>query len=240
MAKRGGRALPDPRHFPDELSQVLAVLLRLSETSADPWLSTSAIQAELLDGFDINIHVRRVFGILSDNQGVAARRKRAGHWEFRILDSGKRALRAPPKAAVIVDPGHPIPAIIQLHGFLERLHGTVRVCDPYLDPVTMSHLDACGGGVKVMLLTEHIRGDVTVRAAVRQFARNQRSLEIRCSSSGRLHDRYIVDDQSVFYLGTSLNGFGKTQSAIIPLGVDVRSALLKQFGEEWASSRPWQ
>ena len=240
MAKRNNQLLPDPRSFPDELSQAIAVLVRASSSSTDPWLSTNKISTVLLDSFGINVNVRRVFSILSSNRELVARRKRFDHWEFRVLDAGTRTLTTPQSAVVIVDPTHPIPAIIELHRFLDGLRGNVRICDPYLDATTMSHLDACGQRIHLKLLTENIREEATVRAAVRHFVRNQRSLEIRRSASGKLHDRYMIDGRSVFYLGTSLNGFGKTQSAIIPLGTDARNALLKQFDEEWSSSQQWQ
>lgn len=231
--------LPDPRSFPEDLDQILALLLRAVEEDSDPWLSTSAISALLLADFAISVNVRRVFSLLSSHPLLAARRKRRGEWQFTILDGGKTRIRTPREGVFIIDPGRPIPAIIELHRFLGRLAGTVRVCDPYLDPTTLAQLDACRPGVHVMLLTSRVRDEVTLRAASKQFTRNQRTLEIRVSSSGKLHDRYVADDSTAFLLGTSLNGVGKSQSAIIPVGPNVRLGLLSHFDAEWKSAKQW-
>jgi hypothetical protein len=231
---------PDPRTFPDELARVLALLNIVALTRSEPWVSTSWISGQLLDQYAIGINVRRVYSLLSKNPGFVARRKRNDGWQFRILEDGTRRLQSPPTGVVLVDPSQPIPAIIELHGFLRRLTGTVRVCDPYLDPVTLTHLDALRPAVRLLLLTQRIREEATVRAALGQFSRFQRTVSIKRSTSGVLHDRYIIDDRSAFQLGTSLNGFGKSQSTIISLGSDVRMALLKAFEGEWNAAAIWQ
>jgi hypothetical protein len=239
MPKKGAN-LPDPRNFPDELTQILAVLFRAEQGASEPWVATARISSRLLDEFGISINVRRVYSVLSAHPKLAARRKRNSQWEFRILDTGRKELVAPPGSTFVIDPSHPVPALIKLHEFLAELRGEVRISDPYLDPVTMSHLDACGQGVRLRLLTARIHQDATVRAAVRSFARLGRSIEIKRSTSGRVHDRYIIEDRQVFYLGTSLNGIGKTNSSIIPLGSDARRALVRQFDEEWGHAQVWQ
>jgi len=43
-------------------------------------------------------------------------------------------------------------------------------------------------------------------------------IEVRVVGSRTLHDRYIIDDNEMVILGTSLNGFGKKQSFVIQAG----------------------
>ena len=237
---RSGADQKDPRRFPDELSRILCVLDLAGSGGRDSWLRTSEISTRLVEDFGIAINVRRAFAVLSDNPNLAARRKRAGQWQFRILYEGRRKIEAPSEAVVLVNPSQPIPATIELHGFLSRLLGTVRVCDPYLDPTTIAHLDSCKAGVKVKVLTDRVHEEATVRVALTQFARNGRSVEVKRCGGGKLHDRFIIDDRAVFYLGTSLNSFGKTYSAIFELGSSIRSALLRQFDDEWQTAKAWK
>ena len=232
--------LPDPRAFPEDLDQILALLLRAAVAEPEPWLSTSTVSERLLNDFALSVSFRRVFSVLSNHPDLAARKKREGQWMFTILDKGKTRIGNPTAGVFLIDPARPIPAIIQLHRFLVRLSGSVRVCDPYVDPMTLAQLDACGSRVHVQLLTAHVRDESTLRVAIRQFTRNQRTIEIRVSSSGKLHDRYVADDSHAFLLGTSLNGVGRSQSAIVPVGPNVRLGLLSHFEGEWKAAKGWQ
>jgi len=53
-----------------------------------------------------------------------------------------------------------------------------------------------------------------------------------------LHDRYryILHEEGMLLLGTSLNGFAKKQSFVVSLGSDIKSATETAFNRMWASA----
>ena len=65
------------------------------------------------------------------------------------------------------------------------------------------------------------------------------SIEVRVALKPDLHDRYIIDADSMLILGTSLNGFGKKQSFITKAGQDIRQTVLKEFRAKWNGATPW-
>jgi hypothetical protein len=65
-------------------------------------------------------------------------------------------------------------------------------------------------------------------------------IEVRVSPNGVLHDRYILHEEGMLLLGTSLNGFAKKQSFLVSLGPDIRAATETAFNRVWASATKFE
>jgi hypothetical protein len=87
-------------------------------------------------------------------------------------------------------------------------------------------------------LTWNISDTPTLRLGLTALSATKQ-VEVRKPSSDVLHDRYVIDDNTMLIMGTSLNSFGKKQSFVIKAGQDVRSALLNNFNQLWNAANPW-
>jgi hypothetical protein len=232
-------ALPDPQSLTDDLDKALVVLAHHSQKSKGSWINTTDISDSLLADHGIRLHQRRIYHLFAANPHLVARRKRNDRWEYSLLAAGALRLRRKVGAVSIVDPAAPIPAIISLHAMIGELRGTIRICDPYVDATTIEHLDACADGVSVSLLSTKLKDDGTFRRLAAAFNTRGRTLQIRRSATGKLHDRYMIDDSKLLILGTSLNGFAKKHSFVIAPGVDAREAMIRMFDTEWNVAPPW-
>ena len=230
----------DPREFGERLEQVLATLWNASQDGDHgAWRSGVDISRALLDDFGINMHWRTIDSILRKHGTLAKRRKRQRRWEYILLAEGEELLGRAQGSISLVDPAQSLQATIRLHELLGRLVGTVRVCDPYTDAVTLEQLDACDSSLDVKLLTQTVRDSGKLRRLVGAARRDFAGFEIRTAPKKNLHDRYVIDDDSMIILGSSLNGFGNKQSFIIPVGADVRMGMLRQFEQLWLAGRTW-
>lgn len=226
--------LLDPHEYDGDLERALAMLHNASANGAGRWSTAAALSRSLRDEHRISIHWRTIGAKLdSHRREYVARRKRNGRWEYQILKEGEKLLHGPDQQITLVDPAKAIQAAKGLHELLAGLKGTIRVCDPYIDNNTIEHLDSCPHTAEIRVLTQkvHASGQLTqmVAAAVRTF----RGFQVRTPAVKDLHDRYIIDEESMYILGTSLNGFGKKQSFIIRAGRDVRALMMNEFDRRW-------
>lgn len=148
-------------------------------------------------------------------------------------------LGAAQSSVTFVDPIQAVKATLSLHDFLAKLQGSARVCDAYLDSTTLEHLSAIDRAVPVRLLTKNVKDSGTLRRLAAAWKNEGRSLEIRADGAAPLHDRYIIDDETMVILGTSLNGFGKKQCFIVQAGPDLRAVVAPVFDNLWSGAVPW-
>ena len=211
----------DPRTLPEPLDQALAVLFDGKQNSSN-WMSCVEIAKVLRDKYGIALHWRTIQSLLDKSDGFVTRKKLNKRWHYTLLDAGEQHLVAPRGDIVFVDPSKALQNIITLHDLLSKMGGPVSVCDPYLDSVTMEHLDSCSGASRIRLLTHNVRDSGRLRQLITAFPQSGRILEVRVTGRAVLHDRYIFDRGKFYILGSSLNGFGKKQSFIIEAGQDFR------------------
>jgi hypothetical protein len=221
-----------------EARAVLKALLDAKLQLEQGWLSAAQISKILRDVHGVKVHWRTVRNLLSENQSLVDRRKRKGRFEFCIMKAGEYLLAESGSEIVIVDPNEATRATLSLHALLGSLVGVVRVCDPYFDYRTVEHLEVCKLSSRLRLLTKNVKDTGPLRRLTEAAARSG-WLEVRVASNAPLHDRYIIDNLNMYLLGTSLNGFGKTQSFVAKTGTDVRSLIIPAFDNYWASAPPW-
>lgn len=230
---------PAPDQFESGAEQALAMLARLGPPPDRNWVSSVTLSQCLQKEFGIRIHWRTIDALLSDAEHGCARRRRNNRWEFSLLGRGESILAGGGGRFVLVEPENALQSTMDLHGLLAGLRGVIRVCDPYLDDVSLEHLSSCPKASEARILTMNVRDSGKLRRLHAAAATEGRRLGIRVAPNGALHDRYLIDDSRLFILGTSLNGFGKKQSMVIQAGTDFRRELLSAFDRHWNTAAPW-
>lgn len=229
---------PLPEDFQEPLQRVLALLVH-SKEAGTKWLTASQISASLLENHGISLHWRSIQTVLLANSAFAARRKRKRRWEFTITGPGREQVESGNNPIFFVNPTKAVKSVISLHEFFGDLKGSIRICDPYLDHLTMQHVEALTAATAIHLLTHKINNTPTLRAALTALGSTGKQVEVRRASSNILHDRYVIDDASMLILGTSLNSFGKKQCFVIRAGQDIRTSLLATFNQLWGAAAVW-
>ena len=228
---------PQPGDFQEPIKQVLA-LLHNSKTGGTDWLTASEMSSSLLNTYGLSLHWKKIEKLLSDNPTFAARRKKDKKWQFTITAPGREQISIGNNPILFVNPVKAVQAVLTLHNFFATLTGSVRICDPYFDLKTLQHLEACTSATAMRLLTWNISDTPTLRLGLTALSATKQ-VEVRKPASDILHDRYVIDDNTMLIMGTSLNSFGKKQSFVIKAGQDVRSALLNNFNQLWNTANPW-
>ena len=224
---------PDPKAYADVIRQALAVLAAQSDHA----LSSAQVSASLRDEHAIDVHWKTIEAALRRNPALTSRRTTSGRTTYRIMASGQAALAGNTGNVRVIDPSKAVEAVLGLQELLAAMRGTVRVCDPYFDEATVEHLDAVSKPAEVRVLTKNIRDEAALRRLTAAASQGRRFLVRRSRSA--LHDRYIIDDEKMWLLGSSLNGFAKTQSFVVLTGPDVRGLVLDVFDREWSLAQPW-
>jgi hypothetical protein len=229
--------IPKPGDFQEPLKQVLALLAQEKATGTI-WLTASEISSSLLTNYGISLHWKTIDTMLKTKLGFAARRKKNKKWEFAILNPGMQEVSKAESPILFVNPTKAVQSVLSLHDFFATLKGSVRICDPYLDAITVQHLEAFTAATAIKLLTYNISDTPTLRLAAQALASVQQ-FEIRRPASDLLHDRYVIAGNSMIIMGTSLNSFGKKQSFVVKAGMDIRAAVLNNFNDLWNAASTW-
>ena len=227
----------DPRNFDSDLQQALCILANNSSTS-EP-LTTAEISRILREEWGVNLHWRTIGAAFDKNKTLVTRKKREHKWNYSILAKGQELLNVSDSKITVIDPKNAIQHVKSLHDQLVELNGNIYICDPYLDSVTLEHLDSCAEGTNILLLTHNIQDTGRLRQLLSAFPSTKKRIEVRKTKKAVIHDRYIIDKKGMLILGTSLNGFGKKQCFIISAGQDIRSTMLESFKDHWDNSISW-
>jgi len=229
----------DPASFDSDLQRILAVLFNSKICNQLDWLSAIELSHAFRDEYGIRLHWRTIDAVLSRERKAVDRRKRQKRTQYMILTPGIELITLSRKSVLLIDPTKAVQAVMTLHQFLATMVGTTMICDPYLDNVTIEHLDSCPKGNKLMVLTKNISDSGKLRRILSASCTAGHDIEIRVPSGNTLHDRYIVDVKNLLILGTSINGFGKKQSFVIQISGDIRQAVLDAFQKAWSGGTVW-
>lgn len=229
----------DPRVFDDNLRRILSIIL-LKKQLGIQWSSAVEISQTLRDEFGTQIHWRTIDAILTETNNLVQRKKRKLRWEYLLLTDGENKVAHTPSAIVIVDPANALQAVISLHDFLANLNSPIQICDPYLDATSLEHITSCPKTASINILTKNVKDTGKFRQLLSAAQTEGRTWIIRVASAPVLHDRYIIDSNSMLILGTSLNGFGKKQCFVIKAGEDTQKVMQTEFLNLWNSATIWQ
>jgi hypothetical protein len=222
----------------NQFSLVLRGLVEAAGDPVEPCFATD-ISAHLFKEHGVHLHWRTIEALLRPAKDFAKSSKQKGRWVFTPSKKAVDTVKGAGDTIQLIDPSKAVIATARLHDTLSSLSGLIRLCDPYLDHTSLQHLDAISPKTAVRVLSFNITDTGTTRSLVSAFAAKGVSLEIRRAHAGVLHDRYIVAGNTVFILGTSLNGFGKKQCFVIRAGQSIAQSLTTTFDDLWAKGTPW-
>jgi hypothetical protein len=230
---------PDIHLFHDDLDAVLWTLLVADEQLGFSSMTAAHVAEVLTHVYRRNLTRQRAAALLASAKGFVARRTKASQTTYTIMKRGADRVRTQADAIILIDPLHTFSSLRRLNQILEALSGNVLLCDPYIDDKTILALTAVPKGSPVKLLTLNISDPPQFRRNLHAYRREYGNLEIRVSNTKDLHDRYIIDDASMWLLGQSLNGIGKKQTFLVLVGANIRQLVSDGFLRRWNSASLW-
>jgi len=226
---------PDIHLFHDDLDAVLWTLLVADEQLGLSSMTAARVAEALTHVYRRNLTRQRAAALLASAKGFVARRTKAGQTTNSIMKRGADRVRTQADAIILIDPLHAFSSLRRLNQILEALSGDVLLCDPYIDDKTLLTLTAVPKGSPIKLLTLNISDPPQFRCNLHAYQREYGNLESRVSHTKDLHDRYIIDDASMWLLGQSLNGIGKKQTFLVLVGADIHQLVSDGFLRRWNS-----
>jgi hypothetical protein len=125
---------------------------------------------------------------------------------------------------------------------LGSLKGELSIIDPYCGKRTLDILKCSDEKKKIRLITKinnlnKNKKDSFIRE-FRDFKIEYPHIEIRDYSKGDIHDRYIISDDSIVFLGHSIKNLGNTKESFANIvnNNDVHKLLIKNFNDRWSNS----
>jgi hypothetical protein len=231
-------------HQLDETRQVFWIL---SAAKFDPSISvlTAAQVAEIgCDLCNISLSRQRVLAIAAQakaaGQVTSIRRNKKSY--FKIVKRGEdELLGGGDDGALFVDPAKALTSIRAVERIMEGLEGDVRICDPYVDSKTLDYIARSTKTESIKLLTENVQDSSRLRRDLSAFRREHtKSIEIRVSPAGELHDRYILFKDGMFWIGASLKDIAKKQSMIVNLSAHLAGEVSRTFDRCWGRSSKFE
>jgi hypothetical protein len=236
-AKIDKSGLPDVHSLNDERLQVLWVLAAAKRGPEVQGLSANAISEILRDGCGIAMSRQRVAGILQSETRCVARQGNSNPPRYLIMRYGEDELLGSGFRPMFIDPSQALTSIRAVEQLFGELQGNVRVCDTYVDSRTIDYLALSSAASSVRLLTENIQDNSRFKRDLGAFAKQHMvPLEVRAATPGQFHDRYVLHDNGMYLLGSSLKDIGKKQSIIVTLPTDFSREMSKAFERLWATA----
>lgn len=188
--------------------------------------------------------------IATTRQGVEYALKNAARGEvlregsrFRMMEAGREQLSPHDQGSgvLIIEPGKPFSGKqITASQVLSTLRGDIKVCDAYCGMGTLDVLSRVAAGRNIKILTQNLvdKPQGSLARALIDLKKEGFDIEVRVYSASTLHDRYIIDTNTAWLSGNSLDKLGNKESLIVSLGLDIRQTLNALFDSRWKSSRP--
>jgi hypothetical protein len=246
------RTLSDPtkNRLADIESPLLLGLLTLTlaaDRAGWEYLSLEQMVATL-EAADVGIK-RIQLGRGMARAGNRVSRKQIDHeTRYKIMTKGRREaerlLQAGNLSLLYVEGYKPRTDRRRLGEILSSLSGTVRICDPYYGMRTLDTLELIADRCSVRFLTEKTNENPSrLSGHIQDFKRERPRTEFRLSSrTGQLHDRYILDDDTILIVGHGLKDIGSKESFIIAVKRSLVPHLHAQvtlaFDDKWSKARP--
>jgi hypothetical protein len=202
------------------------------------WMSAPQVSEVLRDVYGINVSRQRAYSLMAADKNVVAHRTVKGRHEFQVMKAGSDAVTAA-QSVIFVEPAAALSRLREVQDLFGGLEGEISVCDPYVDSATIDMLAHLDQASSIRLLSMNIKDKgAIVRDAKAFTAEHKKPLIVRLGPKGHLHDRYIIHDDGMLLVGTSLNSIGLKQSFVVTLSEDIRGSVLRSFDEVWNKASP--
>ena len=144
-----------------------------------------------------------------------------------------------PVKEVILSPGKPYSAIVEIKKILGSANNFVNVIDPYVDQTTLDLLLSVPERIPIQLITSYTSGSKNVGRFIRackSFKKERPTFDIRKCDPSLIHDRFILTESNGWNVGSSLKDVGKSLSMIKQLAPTNVTKMYQFFEDLWRDS----
>lgn len=197
-------------------------------------LSSVEIANYLIEECGINTSRQAITYALEKEKGIVHKNKGG----YKLMEAGKKKLDAGnSNSVIVVESGKPFSTKnVIVKDIFNNLKSPVLISDPYLDINTLDLIFKNLDKKKQTKILTHKIADKpsgTFSRHLGELRQEGFQIEIGVYLNTDLHDRYIMDDNSFWLSGNSLNYIGNKESFLVRLGEDVRQNMLATFNNRW-------
>jgi|SRR5882672_1750408 len=232
-------AYPDLHGYEDELDAVLWVLKVAGDSGVAPALTAAQAADLLVEVFRRDMSRQRAAFLFRGAKGLVAEKVVGKDTTYMLLKKGLDRLMLNGGGVLVVEPSQAFTALQRFDGILASFKGDVLLCDPYVNDKTLTQLATVPVASPIKVLTLNVSDPAQFRGKLQAYMKQYGNLEMRIDGAGTIHDRYLIDDVTLWSLGTSLSGIGKKQSLIVKLGGDLRAVMKAGFTARWSTAKVW-
>lgn len=226
----------------------LAALHIASKDFATPHLTAEHIVA-CLELAGVGVTKKSIGRALASSKGLVTRSiGEDGDVVYRLMTRGlreaERLLSSGGGLNVVkIESGLPRQARLKLGEILQSFSGIIRVCDPHYGVGTLVSLDLIPAACEVRFLSQTLSdSELKMSGALRDFYRERSIVELRkCDKTVKLHDRYIVTDDTLLLLGHGIKDIGNKESFIVcidkKLAPDLIDEVTNSFDTNWNTAQ---
>lgn len=232
---------PDPHTLDSDRLIIFWTLWVFADECNHPAATAQEISDVLRNCCQISISRQFITAQMNREGPTISKTKIGKRRVYQLMKTGQDELGKSSRTVRFIDPDNAYDAIQAVEQIFLSLNGSVRICDPYVDKKTIEWLLEINSANEVRLLTVRIDREVAFRRNLAAFNKQKNNLcAVRVAQPGRLHDRYILDENNIYLFGTSLNYLGRKQTFVTKVGEDIRRLASSFFEAEWDSAVPFR
>lgn len=130
---------------------------------------------------------------------------------------------------MFIETGKPRTGHLSLEVIFNSVQGQLRICDPYYGTGSLYRLDLLKHCFPIQFLTskaDSSEANTTLPRALSEWKREHGRTEFRKDTTRSLHDRYILSDDEIIFLGHGLKDVGNKDSFVVRLPKSVASDVM--------------
>ena len=208
---------------------------------------TAATISEILLLSNANLPSLRVKRALARAGDTVAKQGKGQGAEFRIVGPGERFLdkgtgQQGPQTFYVTGKAPWSDRRFVVKEAMKKASGDVRILAKYFGMDSLDFLQDFQKNRRIRFLTSHPSKNVgQLQREVARFKKEFPNSEFKAyPSPHELHDRYLLFDREVWFVGHGIKNLGERESFVVilqePFGKDIRNMLLESFEGRWANS----
>lgn len=128
---------------------------------------------------------------------------------------------------------------------LGTAHKEIFICDPYFDMIAFDRyiygIQRLNVNVFIIASKEMKKSEATLlQETIDRYLSSMQMSTVQCKvtkgAEPLFHDRYIIADDTIWLLGTSLNNIGERATTIVKVPLEYRKNLIKEIKDVWYSN----
>ncbi len=241
------RRLPQVESCDTPLLKCLWGLKAAKLSDGYPEFLTASAISELLLRSDVSLNSVRVQRALARAGDAVARKGKGKDTEFRIVGQGEgfleeRAGNQGPLTLYVTGKAPWSDRRFVVKEAMKKANGDVRILDKYFGMESLDFLQDFQKHRRIRFLTTHPSKNLGhLQREVARFKKEFPNTEFKAYPvPHELHDRYVLFDKEVWFVGHGIKDIGSKESFVVllqdPFGKDIRKTLFESFEGRWAKS----